>query len=377
VSALPVGHTGPPLHGVRVLDLTRLLPGAYATLLLADLGADVIKVEDPRGGDGMRRLPARLPPPRDALRRPGKPSRSSEPDAVSFFDLLNRNKRSITLDLRSPDAAAVLDALAARSDVIVDSFRPSTALRLKVDGETLLARHPRLICASISGFGHRGPNVERAAHDINYQALAGLLRPPELPGPLIGDIGAAMHAAIEILGALIARQQTGAGRIVDVSIHGAATQWSMFPTTADLMSACYTIYETADGQWLALGALEPKFWRGFCERIGRSDLITQQYAGGDEGARVVREVGTIMRSRTRDEWLAHFADADVCLTPVLKPDTTYRSAKASLGAEARSAEAAAERHQPAPELGADTDSVLQDAGIGAADCARLRAARVI
>jgi alpha-methylacyl-CoA racemase len=372
VSALPVGHTGPPLHGVRVLDLTRLLPGAYATLLLADLGADVIKVEDPRGGDGMRRLAARLPPPRDALRRPGKPSRSSEPDAVSFFDLLNRNKRSITLDLRSPDAAAVLDALAARSDVIVDSFRPSTALRLKVDGETLLARHPRLICASISGFGHRGPNVERAAHDINYQALAGLLRPPELPGPLIGDIGAAMHAAIEILGALIARQQTGAGRIVDVSIHGAATQWSMFPTTADLMSACYTIYETADGQWLALGALEPKFWRGFCERIGRSDLITQQYAGGDEGARVVREVGTIMRSRTRDEWLAHFADADVCLTTVLTP----AQASAPPPAVRLKADATYDRKR-APELGADTDALLEEAGIGAVERSRLRAARVI
>src|SRR2546427_263358 len=176
-----------PLDGVRVLDLTRLLPGAYATLLLADLGADVVKIEDPRGGDGMRTLPTRL-------RRFGEAG-------SAFFERLNRNKRSVTLDLRSPDAAAVLDALAARSDVIVD-----------------------------------------------------------------------------------------------VSIHGAATQWSMFPTTADLASACYTMYETADGQWLALGALEPKFWRGFCERIGRPDLITHQFAGGDEGARVLRDVRAIMRS---------------------------------------------------------------------------------
>src|SRR5881296_3155957 len=188
------------LDTLRVLDLTRLLPGAYATLLLADLGADVIKIEDPRGGDGMRTLPTRL-------------RRFGEAGSAAFFERLNRNKRSVTLDLRSPEAAAVLDALASRSDVIVDSFRPSTARRLKVDGETLSARHPRLICASISGFGHSGPNVERAAHDINYQALAGLLRPPDLPGPLIGDVGAAMRAAIEILAALIARQQTGAGRI--------------------------------------------------------------------------------------------------------------------------------------------------------------------
>src|SRR6266849_6008199 len=157
-----------PLHAIRILDLTRLLPGAYATMLLADLGADVIKIEDPRGGDGMRRTAGGL-----------------------YFDRLNRNKRSVTLDLRSPSAAAVLDALAAPSDVVVDSFRPSTARRLGVDAETLRARHPRLICASITGFGHHGPYEERAAHDINYQALAGLLRPPALPEPLVGDIGAA------------------------------------------------------------------------------------------------------------------------------------------------------------------------------------------
>ena len=144
-----------PLDGVRVLDLTRLLPGAYATLLLADLGADVVKVEDPRGGDGMRSLPT-------AGRRP-------------YFELLNRGKRSVTLDLRSPDAAAVLDALCAKADVVVDSFRPSTARRLGVDAAALHARHPHLVCASISGFGQTGPYAERAAHDINYQALAGLL----------------------------------------------------------------------------------------------------------------------------------------------------------------------------------------------------------
>src|SRR3954447_22749844 len=178
------GLTEPPLHGVRVLDLTRLLPGAYATLLLADLGADVIKVEDPRGGDGMRTLPLA------SGRNP-------------YFEALNRSKRSITLNLRSPEAGTVLEALASRSDVVIDSFRPSTARRLGVDPATLRAKSPRLICASISGFGQSGPYVERAAHDINYQALSGLLRPPALPGPLIGDIGASMHAALRILAALI------------------------------------------------------------------------------------------------------------------------------------------------------------------------------
>jgi crotonobetainyl-CoA:carnitine CoA-transferase CaiB-like acyl-CoA transferase len=346
-----------PLDGVRVLDLTRLLPGAYATLLLADLGADVVKVEDPRGGDGMRTLP--LAHGRNV-----------------YFDALNRNKRSITLDLRSPDAAAVVDALAARSDVVVDSFRPSTARRLGVDAKALQRRHPRLVCASISGFGQSGPYDERAAHDINYQALAGLLRPPELPGPLVGDIGAAMHTAIGILAALIERQRTGAGSVVDVSIHEAAMAWSMFPTTGDLANACYNVYETADGQWLALGALEPKFWVGFCERIGRPDLAARQHARGQERARVLRDVREVMRGRTRDEWLAEFADADVCLTTIYKPGEVATDPHVVARAAARLTPGPT-AGRSAPALGADTDDVLDDAGIGASERARLRAAHVI
>jgi len=353
-----------PLDGIRVLDLTRLLPGAYATLLLADLGADVIKVEDPRGGDGMRTLPV---------------AGGHSP----YFEALNRNKKSITLNLRSPEAAAVLDALAARADVLVDSFRPSTARRLGVDADTLIARHPRMVCASISGFGQTGPYVEKAAHDINYQALAGLLRPPSLPGPLIGDIGAAMTTALRILAAIIQRDRSGRGSAVDVSIHEAAMAWSMFPTTGDLANACYTIYETADGQWLALGALEPKFWSGFCERIGRKDLTPLQHAEGDERARVLREVREIMRSRSRDEWLAVFADADVCLTTIYKPEEM--AADPHIAVRDVMTSVAGVRHvtppsgeiRPAPRLGAHTDEVLEAAGVDANRRARLRAAGVI
>jgi alpha-methylacyl-CoA racemase len=344
-----------PLDGVRVLDLSRLLPGAYATLQLADLGADVVKIEDPRGGDGMRTLAA------------GR--------RASFFERLNRNKRSVTLDLRSPEAAAVLDALAARSDVTVESFRPSTARRLGVDGGSLRRRHPRLVCASISGFGQRGPYAERAAHDINYQALAGLLagdpnHEPSMPEPLIADIGAAMQTAVGILAALVERARTGLGSLVDVSIHDAALSWSALPRTSDLAKACYTMYETADGGWLALGALEPKFWRGFCERIGRDDLVPLQNSAGEEGARVLSEVRAVMRSRTRAEWLAIFADADVCLSPVYATDAELRE-------DPRVAAWNARRANAAPALGAHTDEVLEEAGIGADDRARLRAAGVI
>jgi alpha-methylacyl-CoA racemase len=338
------GPKGPGLQalqlaGIRVLDLTRLLPGAYATLLLADLGAEVVKVEDPRGGDTMRTLR-------------GGPSR--------YFEPLNRGKRSVTLDLRSPDAAAVLDALIARADVLVESFRPSTARRLGVDAQHLRARHPRLICASISGFGLSGPYVEKAAHDLNYQALAGLLRPPALPGPLIGDIGSAHEAALAIAAALVERSRTGTGSAIEISIHEAALAWSMFPTTADLAQARYNLYETADRQWLAMGGLEEKFWSGFCERLDLPVTAT------------VEDVRARMRTRTRAAWLAHFDGADVCRTTVHAPEEVAADAHiVARGAMPGTG------GRPAPALGADTDEILEAAGIDAAERARLRTAHVI
>jgi alpha-methylacyl-CoA racemase len=325
-----------PLEGIRVLDLTRLLPGAYATLLLTQLGADVVKVEDPRGGDTMRSLA-------------GGPSR--------FFEPLNRGKRSVTLDLRSPDAAVVLDALLARADVLVESFRPSTARRLGVDAAAIRARHPRIVCASMSGFGQSGPYAERAAHDINYQALAGLLRPPRLPGPLVGDIGSAQQAALAIVAALFERSRTGTGSTIDISLHEAALVWSIFPATDDLDRARYNVYETADGLWLALGALEEKFWTGFCERAGLPTTATAD------------DVQRVIRSRTRDAWLALFADADVCLTTVHTPEEVRRDPHLMVRLNPDTSSA--------PALGSDTDALLEDAGVDAQRRAELRLAHVI
>jgi crotonobetainyl-CoA:carnitine CoA-transferase CaiB-like acyl-CoA transferase len=258
--------------------------------------------------------------------------------------------------------------------VFVESFRPSTARRLGVDIGGLHVRHPHLVCASISGFGQAGPYAERAAHDINYQALAGLLQPPRLPGPLVGDIGSATDAAIRILAALVARARTGAGAVIDVSIHEAAMAWSMFPDTGELANACYNIYETADGEWLALGALEPKFWAGFCERIGRADLIPLQHAEGEARERVVGEVRAVMRGGRRDEWLARFADADVCLTPIYAPDDVAADPHVAARGFVRKAGSGS---RAAPDLGADTDAVLEEAGVTPAERARLRSRRVI
>ena len=395
-----------PLDGVRVLDLTRLLPGAYATLLMADLGADVVKIEDPRGGDAARGMP------------PG------------YFEILNRNKRSATLDLRSPEAAAVLDALVSHADVLVESFRPHTSRRLGVDAQTLRARHPRLVYASITGFGQTGPYAERAAHDINYEALSGLLMvsasnastqdPPQMPRMLVADVGAAMNAAAGILAALFQRERTGAGAAVDVSIHESALSWLLFPAARQLVSggdpgdnvsvlarelpihgrdACYNIYRTADGEYVALGALEPKFWSAFCEGIGRPDLIPLHDAQGDDQARVLADVRALMQTRTRDEWLARFSGIDICLTPVnsvagalCDPHIAARGAVVRQGGSAyvttpiAVTDATTDEDwrgarrvdvQPAPALGAHTDEVLRDAGLAAADIARLRDLRVI
>ena len=396
-----------PLDGVRVLDATRLLPGAYATLLMADLGAEVVKLEDPRGGD---------------------PSRAMPPLAGGtsvYFQLLNRNKRSVTIDLRSPEARAVVDALAPGFDVIAESFRPHTARRLGLDAASIRARHPRLIHASITGFGETGPYAERAAHDINYEALSGILgvtrprteagdAPPEVPRSLIADIGAAMNGAAGILAALYARERTGEGVAVDVSIHESALAWLMFPAARDLVSgsgedarnlpieglhACYNIYRTADDRYLALGALEHKFWKAFCERVGRREWIARHDTGGDDQASLLVLVRDLIRSRPRAAWLALFADIDICLTPVNDLDEALADPHlAARGAVSRVAgtsypttpiavtdrvsdddwnAARAVEVRPAPALGADTDAVLASAGLDADARAALRSRGVI
>ena len=375
-----------------MLDLTRLLPGAHLTLLLADLGADVVKIEDPRGGDPGRHLPP----------VPGGTS--------AYFQVLNRNKRSVTLNLRSPDAAPVLDAVLAQADIIVESFRPSTARRLGVDAATLRARHPRLIHASINGFGDAGPSAARAAHDINFQAISGLLTvEQQVPPILIGDIGAAMNAAAGILAALYQRERTGVGAAVEVSIHQAALSWLLFPAARRLMAqedaiglpidgshACYNIYKTADDRFVALGALEPKFWEAFCGRIGRPGFVPLQYVQAAQ-PRILDDVCALMRTRTRDDWVAFFDGVDACLTPVNSvdealsdPQVVARAAVIRHGGSTYlttpirvTAASDDERHperidvHTAPALGAHTDDVLEAAGIDAVARADLRARGVI
>jgi len=311
-----------PLAGVRVLDLTRLLPGAFATLMLAELGAEVLKVEDPNGGDPMRRLPPLI-------------------GGRGLYDLLlNRGKKSVALDLRTPDGRAAVEALAGRCDVVIESFRPGTARRLGVSAGQLRGRYPRLVHCAITGYGQTGPYAERPGHDLNYVAVSGLLdadRPDlrTLPRMFIADVGGgAMHAVIGILAALFGRERHGEGAALDISMHEAALYWVMLPAAPELVEggadavgelptygrhACYNVYRTADGERVALGALEMKFWRSFCEAVGRPDLVERHESDEADQAALIEDVQRVFAARTRDEWLAFFSSHDVCLTPVNSP----------------------------------------------------------
>jgi len=362
-----------PLHGLRVLDLTRLVPGAFATLMLAELGADVIKIEDPRGGDPMRQLPPLV-------------------DGRGVFDLLlNRGKRSVALDLKEADARASLDRLIARADVVIESFRPSTAKRLGVSGEQIRAKYPRVIHCSITGYGQTGPYAELPGHDLNYVSISGMLAadrpdPTELPHIFIADIGGgAMSAVIGILAALVGRGRDGEGRSIDISMHEAALYWVMLPAARELVEggreaidelptfgrhACYNVYRTKDGQLIALGALELKFWKAFCDAVGRPDLTPRHSTDLIDQTRLLAEVRQIFLARTRDEWLAHFRGHDVCLTPVNSPADAMRDphiaargvVQAVRGGRAILPPFVTETPelQPAPALGQHTEEVLEE-----------------
>ena len=310
-----------PLSGIRVLDLSLQLPGPFCTLMMADHGADVIKVDEPA--------------PR--VRNPFAGETWGESPADRY---LNRGKRSLTLNLKTEEGKEIFRALSAAADVVIEGFRPGVVERLGVDYAALSAANPRLVYCSVSGYGQTGPMRSVAGHDINYLSYAGVLglcgragTPPAIPPVQIGDLfGGAMMALSGILMALLSRQTTGRGCWVDISmtdgtmsmlsIHAAAVLAGMpSPERGDMiltgMFPCYETYRCACGGYISIGALEDWFWKGLVTALGREDLTGLQYASGDEGARVKAEIGTIFASRTRDEWVAFFQDKDVCFSPVL------------------------------------------------------------
>lgn len=312
----------PPLHGIRVLDLTQLLPGPLATQHLGDLGADVIKIEAPGGGDYGRTL-------------------GPMAGELSYLFLLaNRNKRSLTLDLKQAAGRELFLRLAATADVIVEGFRPGVVERLGIGYAQVREINPRIVYCAITGYGQDGPYRDRAGHDLNYVGTAGILDqtgaaggPPAIPSLQIGDLlGGTLGAVTGILAALLDARLRGEGRYVDVAMTDVAAAHHLFPLMtlqaagasaargADFLTGglpCYGVYACADGRYMAVGALEAKFWAALCATLERPDLLPGHTATGHEGERVRAELAAVFASQPQRYWSERFAAVDACVTPVL------------------------------------------------------------
>ncbi len=366
-----------PLAGVRVLDLTRLIPGPFATLILSDLGAEVDKVEDPHGGDYMRHMPPQLG------------------DQNLAFLALNRGKRSIVLDLKKPDAREALLRMLARYDVLIEQFRPGVLDRLGLSHASLRERFPKLVIAAITGYGQDGPLAQRAGHDINYLARSGILGltgpadgAPQLPGFQLADVGGGMWAVIGILAAL----HSGKGGVVDVAMSESTLLFAMAqfgaiaaggdalrggePLTGGI--APYGTYRTRDGRYISLGALEPKFWRSFCEGVGLDFDMGAMIPGPHQPA-LKAKLAEIFAQKTRDEWAAFGAEKDCCLEPVLEArelrDDPHLRARGLFVEQQTPWGTSAQLRlpigppadAPAPAMGEHTRAILSDAGLSAAE----------
>lgn len=379
-----------PLQSIRVLDLSRLLPGPLASLVLADLGAEVDKIEDATGGDYLRGLPPFL----------GTTS--------SVFLALNRNKRSAVLDLKKPRAREAFLRLVERYDVLLEQFRPGVLDRLGLSHATLLARNPRLVVCALTGYGQDGPLAHRAGHDLNYLARAGVLGqqgpadvPPAVPGFQLADVSGGLYAVIGIMGALMERARTGKGSVVDVAMIETAMPFALSgfglafggqaPSRGkEALSGGigpYNTYATKDGRHVALAALEPKFWMAFSEGVGHvaqmSDLVP-----GPHQTELVAKLRAVFAARTLAEWRTFSEERDCCLEPVLTPDEARNdphllarkmffaidTARWGSVPQMRTPLTPPDRtHAPPPGQGEHTDAILRDAGLDDEEIAALRA----
>ena len=392
-----------PLSDVKVLDLTRLLPGGFCSLLLADFGADVVKVEDTGMGDYVRWAPPYY----------GAEEQQELGTRSALYLALNRGKRSIRLDLKSEGGREAFLRLAGEFDVVLESFRPGVLEKLGCGHEALREANPRIVYCAITGYGQTGPNTARAGHDMNYLGLNGLLgltgepgtRPVQSAGQIADLGGGALMAAFGVMAALRERERSGEGQLVDVSMTDGSLAWLSMVAAQYLCDglvprrgrgalngglACYLPYEAADG-YVTCGALEPKFWRNFCEGVERPDLIDKQFVSPDSDE--WRPIAEIFRSRTREEWRAFNDEHDAMIEPVLDLDEALDSELVReremviemeqpdlgpvrlLGLPIKLSRTPGDAARPAPALGEHTEQVLREAGLGDEEIASLLEAR--
>ena len=304
------------LEGIKILDLSRLFPGPYCSMILADLGADVLRIEDRRfTGEG-----------------PGMPT-------------VMRNKRHMTLNLKHPQGKDIFYRLAREGDVILEGFRPGVTARLGIDYESIKRINTKIIYCSVTGYGQDGPYRNMVGHDVNYLSFGGVLGlngeaggDPVIPPIQVADMAAGgMNAALGIMGALIARQRTGRGQYIDISMLDGIVAMLPFPVSLlwglgqnprrgdTLLSGrypCYSVYETREGGFISIGALEPRFWEALCRKLGREDFIPSQYDEGEKKEEIFSFLRATFKTKTREEWMEELKDVDVCLGKVLSLEET-------------------------------------------------------
>ena len=389
-----------PLLGIRILDLTRLYPGPLGAMMLADMGAEVIKIEDMNAPDYMRFYPPYI-----------------ESQSAGFV-AVNRSKRSLALNLKTKKGVAVFFSLLKTADLVIEQFRPGVLDEAGIGFEAARLVKKDIIYVSITGYGQNGPYANNAGHDINFMGYAGILSAtgsgktgPVIPGPQLGDVaGGAYMSIIACLSALWAREKTGQGQRVDVSMldgvlplmtlqmaHYQATKIAFAPGEPPLSGglACYGVYPCADGKHVALGILEAKFWKLFCEKVDHPEWIEKHWVMGEEALQLKQEIAALFRTKTRDEWIDETKNMDVCLTPVLDiseietdPQIQARQMiyeqehpacgkNKGLGVPLKFSATPAHPTGPSPDLGEDTLSILEEIGYKPEEIEALRKEGII
>ena len=374
-----------PLEGIKVLDCTRLLPYQYCTMILGDLGAEILKIEEPKQGD---------------YGRWGDTSRTTESIA---FVMANRNKRSMKLNLKDERGKEIFKRLVTTHDVLVESFRPGVMKRLGLGYEEIRKLKRDIIYCSATGYGQNGPYRDKAGHDINYLAISGILGctgehtgRPVIPGIPFGDMaGGGVFTALTIIAAILGRERTGKGQYLDVAQTDLLTSLNLLNLAEALAqekgqqarpynlrgaTLCYNTFKTLDEKFIALGALEEKFWRNFCKAVGREEWIANHLLPYEEGEQATEDVKGLFASKTQQEWVELFEEVDTCLTPVLMPTDTLkdkhlreretvtsmedpqREDTIQIGFPAKFAEALDFRRSPAPFFGQHTQEILNSLG---------------